>query len=365
MAKKPFITKLAIEGFKSIRKQEIELRPINVLIGANGSGKSNLLSFFRLLSQMARGNFQLHVAQQGGADALLHFGSKTTRRIEAAIEFRDGSYKLALEPTANDNLVIAEETLLPVSTVKEGESPRESILRMALDQPWSYGEEVRAFAEEVSRWVVYHVNDTSETSRITKIISINDNEYLRGDGENLAPILYRWTQESDETRICYAKLRDVVWLVTSFFEAFRLQPMPENPTCIQLQWKQRGSDYPFAGSQLSDPVQRFICLAAALLQPNPPSVILIDEAELGLHPYALEIFACLVKKASFVTQVVLATQSRRLVDCFEPEDLVVVDRENGESVFSRPDPERLKGWLEEHSLGEIWEMNIIEGRPHG
>ncbi|HUU68155.1 MAG TPA: AAA family ATPase [Armatimonadota bacterium] len=359
MAKKPSISRLSIEGFKSIRKQEIELRPINVLIGANGSGKSNLLSFFRLLSQMARGNFQLYIAKQGGADVHLHFGSKSTRRIEAAIELRDGSYKLALEPTAQDNLAIAEEVLLPASGVMEGELHRESLLRMALDQPWSHSEELRAFAEDVSRWVVYHINDTSESARITKMIPVNDNEYLRGDGENLAAYLYRLTKESDETRVCYAKLRDVLRLVVPFFDDFRLQPMSENPNRIQLQWKQKDSDYPFFGFQLSDGVLRFICLATALLQPNPPSVILIDEPELGLHPYALELLAALIKGASFDSQVVVSTQSGWLLDCFEPEDALLVERENGESSFRRLNSASLSGWLEDYTLGELWWKNVL------
>jgi predicted ATPase len=115
----------------------------------------------------------------------------------------------------------------------------------------------------------------------------------------------------------------------------------------------------------SDGTIRFICLTTALLQPNLPSTVIIDEPELGLHPYAIEILAELINAASQKTQVIISTQSPALVDYFEPEDIIVVNRENGASTFRRLDADRLSSWLEDYSLGELWRKNVISGGPVG
>ena len=373
---KQMIEKMTIEGFKSIRKQEIELRPINILIGANGSGKSNFVSFFSMLSEMMKGHFQIFIAKQGGAEAHLFLGSKVTKRIAGRIQFGDRAYSFGLELTSADRFIFAEEAV-GGKTVSEGmglqwqeelaklgDGESESQLYKLREEPGYLGSNLEVFRDAISGWVVYHFHDTGDTSPIKRWNAINDNEYFRGDASNLAAFLYRLSKENDETRICYKKIRDVVWLVAPFFEDFKLRPIPENPNQIQLEWKQKDSDYPFLGFQLSDGTLRFICLATALLQPNPPSTIVIDEPELGLHPYALTLLASLIKQASHRAQVIISTQSAALLDHFEPEDVIVVEREDGESAFRRVDRANLTEWLEDYTLGELWWKNVLGGRPH-
>jgi predicted ATPase len=134
---------------------------------------------------------------------------------------------------------------------------------------------------------------------------------------------------------------------------------------IQLEWRQKDSDYPFLASHLSDGTLRFMCLATALLQPSPPATMLFDEPELGLHPYALTLLANLFKQAAKGTsqQVIVSTQSAQLVNEFEPEDIVVVERTQGESVFGRLESAKLSGWLEDYTLGELWQKNVFGGGP--
>jgi predicted ATPase len=139
--------------------------------------------------------------------------------------------------------------------------------------------------------------------------------------------------------------------------------MPDKPDQIQLEWRERNSDYPFLAHQLSDGTLRFICLAVLLLQPKPPSTILLDEPELGLHPYAIQLLAGLLQSASKRTQLIVATQSAALVSEFQPEDLLVLDRVDSTSRITRPTSDQLSAWMDEYSLGEIWEKNIIGGRP--
>jgi predicted ATPase len=182
----------------------------------------------------------------------------------------------------------------------------------------------------------------------------------------LAAFLYR-IQKTNATE--YAKIRDVVRLAAPFFDDFKLRPIPTSPDMIQLEWQQRGSDYPFRANQLSDGTLRFICIATALLQPSRPPTVLFDEPELGLHPFALTLLGNLFKQAtvaygaSMPAQVIISTQSAPLLNEFAPEDIIVVERTNGESTFQRLKSAELSEWLEEYTLGELWQKNILGGRP--
>jgi predicted ATPase len=214
--------------------------------------------------------------------------------------------------------------------------------------------------------VVYHFHDTSATAGVRRQGSINDNEVLRPSAENLAAFLYRISQ-TDPTH--YAKIRNVVRLAAPFFDDFKLRPVPTNPELIQLEWLQKDSSDPFRASQLSDGTLRFICLATALLQPSLPPTVLFDEPELGLHPYALTLLANLFQQAAehygpyISRQVIVSTQSAQLLNEFEPDDIIVVERTQGESVFRRLDSTQLSGWLEDYTLGELWQKNVLGGRP--
>ena len=171
------------------------------------------------------------------------------------------------------------------------------------------------------------------------------------------------------TRKNTSKIRDVIRLATPFFDDFKLRPIPTNSEIIQLEWQQKDSDYPFRAHQLSDGTLRFMCLATALLQPLRPATMLFDEPELGLHPYALTLLGNLFKQAaeaygsSVRKQVIISTQSAALLSEFAPEDVIIVERHNGESTFQRLDAATLSEWLTEYSLGELWQKNLLGGRP--
>jgi predicted ATPase len=161
----------------------------------------------------------------------------------------------------------------------------------------------------------------------------------------------------------YERIRETVQAGTPFFDDFILEPTAENPDVIRLEWRQRGLDYPFLAHHLSDGTLRFMALAVLLLQPAPPSLIVIDEPELGLHPAAIELLAALLHEAADRTQLLVATQSPTLIDHFEPEEVVVVDRVNGASRFNRLEKEPLRQWLEDYALGELVQKNVIEAGP--
>ncbi len=357
------VRSLTITGYKSIRElREFPLNNLNVLIGANGAGKSNFISLFRLLNEMYEQQLQIYVQKQGGPDALLHFGRNTSERLHAEFYFANNGYKFNLVPTADNRLIFEQEqswfagVFRPTSAAKIlGTGHSESKLKEATDR---YSEYVRP---AVSNWRVYHFHDTSDTAKVKQKHAANDNLRLKIDAANLAAYL-RMLQEKHNA--AYRRIVDTIRLVAPFFGDFvHRQEVSET---IELEWTQRGKpDTPFKAHMLSDGSLRFICLATLLLQPIGllPSTILIDEPELGLHPYAISVLADILKQVAEQRQLIVSTQSVELINELSPEDVIVVDQENGASTFRRFTHDELSGWLEQYSMGEIWKRNVIGGRP--
>jgi predicted ATPase len=368
------LDRIELNGFKSIRKLELDLSSLNILIGANGTGKSNFINLFELLNNIVEGNFQLAVAIAGGAESFLYYGQKVTEKIQVKLVFGQNAYRCTWLPAVDGTLVFGEEICFYKSqgydtpyTYSAGSGHKESKLSgLAQYTPvMHYPKNVEAHVlESLKSWKVYHFHDTSSSSPIKKPRDINDNIYLRPDASNLAPFLYMLKRTKKDH---YEAIRDTIRLVTPFFEDFNLRPNPENKNIISLEWQEKGSDFPFQAYHLSDGTLRFICLATLLLQPQLPSTILIDEPELGLHPYAIAILASLMRSAAERTQIIVSTQSTSLVNQFEAEDLLIVERREKnnkyETIIDRINPERLSSWLEEYALGELWEKNVLGGRP--
>jgi len=369
------IDNITIKGFKSIKTlNDFKLNKINVLIGSNGAGKSNFISLFRLLRDLFEQKLQLALGIQGGADTCLYFGPRETKELSVLLQFGQNGYEFALVPTADNKLVFSNEATLYTGKLATGTSRRslgsghfEAKLRDRKDDPGIFTKESipHYVFDAISSWVVYHFHDTSLFAGSRRQGPVNDNEVLRSSAENLAAFLYRVQTTHSEN---YSKIRDVVRLAAPFFDDFKLRPIPTNPDLIQLEWLQRESDYPFLASQLSDGTLRFICLATALLQPQPPRTMLFDEPELGLHPYALSLLGGLFQKAVAprgipTNQVIISTQSALLLNEFVPEDIIVVERIDGQSVFHRLNSPELSEWLSDYTLGELWQKNLLGGRP--
>jgi predicted ATPase len=362
----PQLDRIHVAGFKSIRDQEISLGPLNVLIGANGSGKSNLIAVFRLLNEMVEEKLQVHVGKSGGADQLLHFGRQATDKIGLHLTFGPNAYTCELEPTIEDRLIFTKEQAFfqgkgYSSPYDEdlGSGHKETQL-LAASRTTTRKTIADHVLAAIKSWKIYHFHDTSDSARVKGTSDLDDNERLRPDAGNLASFLYR-LRETD--RASYRNAVDTVRMVAPFFRDFNLRPDPLADRKIRLEWQDNGSDSYFNAHALSDGTLRFICLATLLLQPEMPTTVLIDEPELGLHPYAIAVLADLLRSAAARTQLLVSTQSVTLVDHLDPEDVVVVDREAGESLFHRLGEEEIAGWLDDYSLGDLWEKNVIGGRP--
>ena len=365
------ISKLTIKGYKSIRCLEnFELRNLNILIGPNGAGKSNFVEFFSFLRAISKGQSQYFVTNQGGADRILYLGSKITKELIGSIGSSERSYwEFKLFPSKENKLLFYEEEITGGSRSLSTKWARKlehglhesALFSLGDAEREEYVEKIKNHIQPViESWVVYHFHDTSDFAALKRPCSKRDYEYLRPDASNLAAFLLFLKKKHEKE---YHYIREVIQLAAPFFDDFLLRDSLDNPDETLLEWRQKGSDYPLHPSQISDGTLRFICLATALLQPDPPSTILLDEPELGLHPYALTLLGGLIQKASFKTQVIVATQSASLISHFDPKDIIVVERKNEESVFRRLPLDKLKHWIDDYSLGELWEMNLLEGRP--
>lgn len=353
------LREVKIEGFKSIESAHLALRNLNVVIGANGSGKSNLIGVFRLLERVLSKNLQVFVASE--PDRFLYHGRKRTPALSLDFTFDQNSYGFKLK-AQRDTLIFEYERVEYSGYWDYGEpiavGHKESKLEEAAK---SYRNRIPQHVfPKVRNLVVYHFHDTSDTSPAKQTSDVDDNRFFRPDAANLPAYLY-WLQEKHPVQ--FRHIEEHIRLVAPFFDGFVLAPSRLNEKKIKLEWRQKGSDAYFDAYSLSDGTLRFICLATLLLQPSPPALILLDEPELGLHPFAIRILAEMLEAASKRVQVMLATQSVTLLNNFAPGDVIVAENDGLKTTFERLDEEKLKLWLDDFSIGELWEKNVLGGRP--
>jgi predicted ATPase len=360
LTSKKQLSKIVLEGFKSIAQCELELSALNVLIGCNGAGKSNFIDFFRMISQILDEKLQVYVGKQGGPDAILHFGRKKTEQLKAELYFGNNGYKFTLEATRDNRLMFADENFW--WNVKGDWDISSGHFESRVESQKGNTKIYDFTVPAMKSWRVYHFHDTGENSPIKQQHALNDNVYLRPNGQNLAAFLYLLKKKHPDN---YMRIVKTIRLVAPFFGNFHLRPSPHNEEMIELEWIEKDQDVPFKAHHFSDGTLRFICLTTVLLQPTEkqPETILIDEPELGLHPYAIKVLASLMKTASKEKQIIVSTQSVELLDEFDVEDIIIVDRKDGKSSIHRLNENDLTEWLQEYSLGELWKKNLLGGRP--
>ena len=359
---------ITVRGFKSIASiEELKLGPVTMLIGPNGSGKSNFIGVFSFLNGVREGRLQEYVIKAGGTDKVLHFGSGVTEElhIRVFLSERRTKYDIHLVPTDNDQLNPSAELISSseIGSVSEPEwqlilgSGREAGISKRDSHP-----DVSRVQQHIDSWRVYHFPDTGVNSPMKKTADLNDNRYLRTDGSNLASFLYLLREKREGS---YNMITRTVRQVAPFFRDFVLEPQLVNPDKIRLEWQHTGTDAYFDASSLSDGTLRFMTLATLFFQPERyrPSVILVDEPEVGMHLCPITLLAALIKQASTEAQVIVATQSSLLLDHFEPEEVLVADLVDGATQFTKLESSKLESWLESYSMGQLWEKNELGGRP--
>ena len=363
------IENVIIKNFKSIRDLELPLTNLNVLIGSNGVGKSNFISFFEMVKALFEQRFGSYTLEKGGIDNLLYRGRKVSKEIYGLMDFKNtNAFFFTLKP-AQSNKGYIDNTGDFFN--KRGESTKDYFGQWHRTFWDSAVEESNLIGKMYGRayylnsylrsFTVYHFHDTSSSSPMRGQCEINDNSFLRDNGSNLAAYLYMLKQTDEKA---FRLIEGTVHSIAPYFKRFDLRPDPVTPSKISLEWEEVNSDMYLNGYSFSDGTIRFIALATLLLQSKLPEVIIIDEPELGLHPAAINKLAALIKRASKSSQIILSTQSTNLVNCFEPENIIVVDREDEQTVFKRLNPADLSVWMDEYnySISDMWETNLIGGQ---
>lgn len=364
------LVKIEIKGFKSISANKplvLDFSDITILLGSNGSGKSNIIGFFRMLNYMMTGALQLFVAQSGTNQTFLHYGSKVTPSLTGKIKFKRGNafeeYSFELTQAAGQKLIITSEEVAwqkngmakPYSTNVESDFKESGLVN-------SDGQTEKIIRTLLSRCKAFQFHDSSATGPLRQASRINTAQYLQSEGNNLASFLYYLKHNYQNE---YKRIVSYVKMILPHFGDFYLEPVNDY---VQLNWKDdSGKDYVFSADQFSDGSIRFIALATLLLQPEKtmPGMIIIDEPELGLHPYAIEQLANMVKDASVHSQVIIATQSPQLIDGFSPESVIVIeqDDETRSTTAHKLNQKQLEAWLDEYTVSELWRKNVIGGQP--
>jgi predicted ATPase len=366
----PQLTHIRVAGFRSLEDVKLDLGPMTVLIGPNGAGKSNLLDALTMVSMLSSGALQLFVSLRGGASFLMHYGPRQTPAIDLGLEFTtekgQNAYEVRLGYGADESLVFLDE--------RAG-------FRHGPDHAWLWyslggGHRESRLVEEANhhptpktvhrllqRLKFYHFHDTSRTSALRTLAKAEQDRYLRSDGDNLAAFLLALRDSSDESRkAAWNRIQGLVRHVAPFVR--ELQPVAVGSRGVRLDWvDDRGET--FGPAHLSDGTLRAIALITALGQPTEmlPILSCIDEPELGLHPAALNLLCGLMKSVAARRQVIVSTQSPALLDEFAPEDVVVAERKDGATELRRLDPRALESWLEDYSLSELYDKNVLGGRP--
>jgi len=368
------LVSIDLQGFRSIRALTgFSFNDITLLIGANGAGKSNFISFFRMLSWMMSGSGELqqYVAKCGGANSVLFEGAQVTPTLSAKLKFTTeqgtNDYQFRLAHAGGDILIFLNEEfrfsrkdfLTQAPWHPAGAGHREAQLLTLANEQDQQARTARTIAALLKRCVVYQFHNTSLTARIRQRWDRQDNLYLKEDGANLAPVLQRLQQSEPAI---YRKIIETLKLILPFFADFVFD---ERIPTLLLQWREQASDLVFGAHQASDGMLRIMALVTLLLHPPDrlPDVLMFDEPELGLHPYAITLIAEMFQALALHRQVILATQSPTFINYFAPEDIVVVDRPKRESVFTRLKEDALREWLKEYSLSDLWEKNVFGGRP--
>ena len=367
------LERIRIRGFRSLADIEIEdLSHISVMIGANGSGKSNLIRFFEMVSWMLKSRSMAEfITRQGGADDQLYCGSTVTPRMAATLTIGTDAgrneYQFALAHAHPDRLMFVDEAFrFKRETIDaepdwfhldSGHTEAKILETAQSDGPGS--QTARVIVALLRSCAVYQFHDTSNDSRFKKRCDSSDNAQLRSHGGNLAAILLRLERE-DIRR--FDMICNHIGRVLPVFDRFEIE---ETRGTALLRWKAKGTDKTFGAHLTSDGSLRLFALVTLLNLPSDmlPGVVLLDEPELGLHPAAIGLIAGMINQRRLDRQFVVATQSPRFVDSFGLDEIIVLELRDGRTEFRRLDPDEYRHWIEEFSPGQLWEKNVLGGRP--
>ena len=376
------INRIGIEGFRRLINVDIEMRPMMVMIGANGVGKTSFMDALSLLSASANGSLNQHLSDFGGFASVTTRGSTGGMALRTEIDILGEwqlKYSLKVSPEGI-GYSISHEKLAeanPPSTLNYIDSQggkvcyHESVLNELSQSDWQYDPRESALSQmptKLPRPVIfkyiletatkYHVLDVSQRAPIKLPQQLRPTTLPGQNGEDLAPFLYN-LRETDHDR--FEAVEDALKAAFSGFESLSFPPVAAG--MIAMTWKDKAFKAPFYMNQLSEGTLRFLWLASLLQSPQLPAITMIDEPEVSIHPELLSLLADLMREASLRSHIVVATHSDRLVAFLKPEEVVVMDIcEDGGATMTWGDTLELDDWLTDYSLDEVWQMGLMGGR---
>jgi len=380
-------TQLEVRGYRRLRQVELQLAPLNVLIGANGVGKSSVLDAVDLLAASAEGSLENAISEAGGISSLLTLDGRTDS-LRFSLQLPIGTdqplkYELNISREGvgygirREQLTQRQDLMLPdpfkFIDSRAGHVLYHDPVEKNLVRPnWDYKATETALSQVprmyqtpekfrqllASSSALYHSLDVSFRAPVRLPQPLQPANTPGSDGSDLLPCLYTM-RETDRDR--YEAVEDALRIAFPTFERLDLPPAAAGR--LTLGWKDRNFTQPIYPHQLSEGTLRFLWLATLLQSPGLPAVTLIDEPEVSLHPEMLRLLAELLREASSRAQLIVATHSDRFVRFLQPKELVVCDlAEDGGMLVRRASDLDLDGWLADYALDELWSMGRLGGR---
>jgi len=390
------ILQLDIEGFRSLKKVSWKPGNLNVLIGPNGTGKSNLLRFLELMSVSAEGRLGKYIQSLGGMDPIVWDGQTTNIIFNIRIQSDESdwiNYILELARLGKGSAYrIQHELLADFSQVKKRETKEPNIflsrhgsdawifdkdekhnILIAPDELISEYEETLLYyatgpfvtnrfitivKQRLAAWAIYHDVHVHKDAIIRQAAVARLDKRIDPDGQNLVPVLHTlYTGDRDFKKDINAAMRVAFG---DDFDELVFPPAADQRIQLRIRWKSLKREQ--SAADLSDGTLRFLFLLTVLASPSPPPLIAIDEPETGLHPSMLPIIAEYAVDAANRTQIIFTTHSPQFLDAFTDTKptTTVAKWENGETILNVLEGEKLDYWLKEYSLGALFESGELE-----
>jgi predicted ATPase len=379
-----YFTRIHVEGFRRLHNVNLPLKPLNVMIGANGAGKTSLLDVFSIMSASAEGNLAAAMSEQGGIAANLTGGDArwiSCLLATAPPERPELRYRIAIKPRGA-GYEIVDEMLCDVledehrfhEYIKSQHGkvqyrfPGESLQapswefdahETAISQTSREFRVAEEFRKQLASSTHYHVLSVEPRSPVRMPQPLRPAMLPGVDGEDLVSCLF-YLQQTDRDR--FEMIEDT--LRAGFHDFERLDFPPVAAGTLAMTWRDRNFTQPLFMHQLSEGTLRFLWLVTLLYSPGLTALTLIDEPEVSLHPELLSLLADVMREASSRTQLIVATHADRLVRFLQVDEVVALDvGEDGLATATRASDLDLERWLDEYTLDEVWRMGRMGARP--
>ncbi len=386
-----------IQGFRSLREVDLALSPLSVLIGPNGSGKSNFMDLLSLMGEASYGHLADGIASRGGFDNVSFKGDPGDIYVEfrfppegvfqeerAPVKFRihlrrvgslpkvwfeqvekapDEHHRNPLQLMRRDKDGCEFRSIKTRMTEELEEKALESESELAIFQVKDQDKYPAPYKllRMLQEWTFYRDIEVGPAAPIRQPSILRPTVRLASDGSNLASVLYSIQQQHPAT---WKEIEEILETVYPDFHSITFPPEGGDGKVV-LRWWERPYERKtgFSANLLSDGTLKLLCLIAILKSPDPPPLICMDEPEVGLHPDWVKLVAELLQSASSRTQVIVASHSPQLVSKLDPNEIVVVEKEQGETCVQRLSEEELEKWMQQYQIGDLWLAGHFGGRP--